>query len=105
MRTFLVELCQIFLAESPKLLQKLRGAIREGDSDTVMRAAHGLKGELGYLGAVKAMQAAHELENMGHARNLSGATEVFDALDREFTQLHLALKRSVEVRSYAGARL
>jgi hypothetical protein len=31
------ELCQIFVAESPKLLQKLREAIAEADPQAVMR--------------------------------------------------------------------
>ena len=47
MRRLEGELCQIFLEESPKLLQKLREAIADADPDAVMRAAHSIKGELG----------------------------------------------------------
>jgi hypothetical protein len=46
MRRLEGELCQIFLEESPKLLQKLREAIADADPDAVMRAAHSIKGEL-----------------------------------------------------------
>ena len=67
------ELCEIFLQESPKLLQKLGKAMAESDADAVMRAAHSLKGELGYLGAVNAVQASGALEHMGHEKNLSEA--------------------------------
>ncbi len=88
------DLCQIFLEESPKLLQKLREAIADANPEAVMRAAHGLKGELGYLGAAKAMQAARELEDMGHEKNLSRATEVFAVLDREFIALQRSLRES-----------
>jgi two-component system, sensor histidine kinase and response regulator len=95
------ELCQIFLNESPKLLNELRRAIGEADSLGVMRAAHGLKGELGYLGAAKATQAARELEDMGHDKNLSRAAEVFAVLDQAFTALHLALKESMHPGSNA----
>jgi HPt (histidine-containing phosphotransfer) domain-containing protein len=91
------ELCGIFLAESPKLLQKLRQAIAEADADGVMRAAHSLKGELGYLGAEDAMRAARKLEDMGHEKDLSNAAEVFALLEREFVGLHAALK------DFAGA--
>jgi len=45
------ELCQIFLEESPKLLENLKRAIAEGDATAIMKAAYSLKGELGYLGA------------------------------------------------------
>jgi two-component system, sensor histidine kinase and response regulator len=88
------ELCGIFLEESPKLLQKLREAIAEGDPVGVMRAAHSLKGELGYLGAETAVKASQSLEDMGHEKNLAQATEVFALLEREFAGLHLALKDS-----------
>jgi two-component system, sensor histidine kinase and response regulator len=93
------ELCQIFLDESPKLLNQLREAIHDSDSAGVMRAAHGLKGELGYLGAAKATQAARELEDMGHEKNLSRAAEVFVVLDEAFSALHTALKESANPAS------
>jgi two-component system, sensor histidine kinase and response regulator len=86
------ELCQIFLEESPKLLQKLRQAVVDTDPDAVMRAAHSLKGELGYLGAAGASQAARELEDMGHKKNLLGAGEALLVLEREMAGLQLALK-------------
>jgi two-component system, sensor histidine kinase and response regulator len=93
------ELCQIFLEESPKHLQKLREAIADADAEATMRAAHNLKGELGYLGAAGAMQAAQELEDMGHQQTLSRAAEVFTLLERELSNLHIALRNS------DGARL
>src|SRR6478736_5951742 len=88
----LQELCEIFLDESPKLLQALRQAIVDTDSEAVMRAAHSLKGELGYLGAPGALQAARELEEMGHEGKLSRAAEVLLVLEREMASVHLALK-------------
>ncbi len=91
------ELSHIFLEESPKLLQKLRQAIGDADAEAVMRAAHSLKGELGYLGAAVASQAARELEDMGHQKNLSQAAEVFVVLQREIASLNLALKEPAGV--------
>ena len=85
------ELCQIFLQESPKLLVKLRRAIVDTDAQAVMRAAHSLKGELGYLGAAGASQAAQELEDMGQKNNLFRAAETLVELEREMESLHLAL--------------
>lgn len=88
------ELCEIFLQESPKLLQKLGAAIGESDAEAVMRAAHSLKGELGYLGAVEALQAAQALEDMGHEKNLSAAAAMFASLKLHLAALHLAMKTS-----------
>jgi HPt (histidine-containing phosphotransfer) domain-containing protein len=96
-RPYPPQLCQIFLEESPKLLQKLQQAIACTDAEAVMHAAHSLKGELGYLGAAGASQAARELENMGHRKNLSHAPEVFVVLQREIASLNLALKEPAGV--------
>ena len=85
------ELCQIFLQESPKLLEKLRRAIVDSDARGVMCAAHSLKGELGYLGAGRATQTAQQLEDMGHENNLSLAGATLDVLEHEMAGLCLAL--------------
>ena len=88
----LQELCQIFLEESPKLLQKLRQAVAAGDADGVMRAAHSLKGESSYLGAGGTSQAARQLEEMGRSNDLSRAGETLGVLEREVAGLHFDLK-------------
>ena len=92
------DLCHIFLEESPKLLQKLQQAIAAGDTDGVMRAAHSLKGEAGYLGADGTSHAARQLEEMGQKKDLSRAGDTLAALEREVASLHLNL------RELAGAQ-
>jgi two-component system, sensor histidine kinase and response regulator len=94
----LQELCQIFLEESPKLLRQLQQAVAEGNSDGVMRAAHSLKGESGYLGADETSQAARQLEEMGRNKDLSGASATVASLEREITNLHSQLRESAGVR-------
>ena len=91
------DLCRIFLEESPKLLRKLRQAVAEGDAGAVMRAAHSLKGEVGYLGAGEASQAARELEDMGRENKLAAAPETLILLEREISGLHFAMKDPVGV--------
>jgi HPt (histidine-containing phosphotransfer) domain-containing protein len=88
----LQELCQIFLEESPKLMQKLQLAIAAGDSDGVTRAAHSIKGEASYLGAGGSSQAARELEEMGRCKDLSRASEMLAVLEREVAGLHHHLR-------------
>src|ERR1700685_2295711 len=88
----LQELCQIFLEESPKLMQKLQLAIAEGDADGVTRAAHSIKGEASYLGASGSSQAARELEEMGRCKDLSRASETLAVLERELASLHHHLR-------------
>src|SRR5690349_8766464 len=77
------ELCEIFLEECPKLVQALRRGVAADDPEAVMRAAHSLKGELGYLGATVAAQSSGELEDMGHDKNMVRVPEVFGLLERQ----------------------
>jgi two-component system, sensor histidine kinase and response regulator len=88
----LKEACQIFLEESPKLLEKLRQAVAAEDAEGVVRAAHSLKGESSYLGAGRTSQTARQLEEMGRNNDLSRASEMLAALERELAGLHLDLK-------------
>jgi HPt (histidine-containing phosphotransfer) domain-containing protein len=87
------ELCQIFLTESPKLMQKLQQALLEKDADALMRAAHRLKDEVSYLGAPRAMLAAAQLEEIGHGKDLSRAREVLTVLQNETSTLQLGLQQ------------
>jgi two-component system sensor histidine kinase/response regulator len=86
------ELCQIFLEESPKQLHVLRRAVVAGDADAAMRAAHSFKGELSYLGAEDATQAARALENMAQEKDLSRAAQALASLEREVAELFLSIK-------------
>jgi two-component system, sensor histidine kinase and response regulator len=92
------DLCHIFLEESPKLLQRLQQAVVAGDTDGVMRAAHSLKGETGYLGADGTSHAARQLEEMGQNKDLSRASDALAVLEREVASLHLELRDPAGVR-------
>ncbi len=85
------ELVEIFVDQSPKLLNKLRDAISSFDAEGVMRAAHSIKGELSCLGAAAAAETAQELETMGSKKEMAGASEMFTSLERELKALKLAL--------------
>ena len=93
----LLEMCQIFLENSPKLLRKLQQAVAAGDADAVMRTAHSLKGESSYLQASGTSNAARQLEEMGRNQNLSGAGDTLAVLERQVAGLHLDLKALCEV--------
>jgi HPt (histidine-containing phosphotransfer) domain-containing protein len=89
------ELCQIFLKESPKLMEKLRQGMADGDAEALQRAAHSLKGEVSYLSAAGAARAARRLEDMGHDRDLSLASEAIRLMERELDDLRQAIEDDV----------
>jgi CheY-like chemotaxis protein len=93
----LQEMCRIFLENSPKLLRMLQQAVAAGDADAVMRAAHSIKGESGYLNATGTSNAARQLEEMGRNKDLARASETLAVLERQVEGLQLDLKALCEV--------
>ena len=75
------EIVGIFLEDGPKQMTTLRHAIAEGNAADIEKAAHSLKGELGYLGVSEFQQKAHELEEMGRKHDLQHTAEVFAAFE------------------------
>jgi HPt (histidine-containing phosphotransfer) domain-containing protein len=94
-RELLAELCQIFLKESPRLMERLRQGMADGDAEAVHRAAHSLKGEVSYLAAAGATQAARRLEEMGQERNLPLVSEAVRVMERELDQLRQAIEDDI----------
>jgi signal transduction histidine kinase/CheY-like chemotaxis protein/HPt (histidine-containing phosphotransfer) domain-containing protein len=101
-----LEVIQIFLDETPENLAGLWLAISRGDSETVERTAHSLKGELSYLGIAGVCQKARELEEMGRTHNLKLATEVLTALETEVSGVLNSMRNlngmNLESQSTAG---
>ena len=48
---FLVELIDVFLKDSPELIEQMRGGLAAGDVEKVRRAAHSLKSNAASFGA------------------------------------------------------
>jgi two-component system sensor histidine kinase/response regulator len=87
------EIVQIFLEESPKQLADLKRAVIEGNAELVERTAHGLKGELSYLGMPTVSQRAHVLEQMGRECNLDHAAELFVVFETEVSAMAGNMRR------------
>ncbi len=81
------EVAALFRADAPRLLAELREAIGAADPAAVQRAAHGLKGAAGYVGAGPTADAAHRLERLGAAGDLAAAAGALADLDREVSRL------------------
>lgn len=94
--TLLRELIQIFLQESPRQLSKLGQAIEGSDRHAIERTAHGLKGELKYLGLIEAAQQACEFERMGREGDLHHASERFHTFQAEIRSVTAAMQRVLQ---------
>ncbi len=90
------ELIQIFLEESPKQIEKLTRAIEMGDIAALERTAHGLKGELKYLGLVQAAEQAWEFERSGRAGDLRSATNLLQPFKSEIRNVTAAMRHVLD---------
>ena len=85
-------LAATFLADGPKVLARIRGAIAKKNAAELATAAHLLKGSLAIFGAPKAVAAARNLEALGRANDLRDAITVQSALESEFALLRQELR-------------
>ena len=96
-RELLKEMVEIFLDDCPKLLNNIRNAIEEQNSDLLEREAHSIKGAVGVFFAGQATETAFRLEKIGNSGELSMAEEAYRELEREIERLKPELNELVKV--------
>jgi len=76
-----------------KQLKLMHQAIMEQDFEVVKKTAHTMKGSLSNFGPSKAVELAIILETSGKAGNLSGASDIFEALCAEVDKILMYFNR------------
>jgi CheY-like chemotaxis protein len=85
-RALLIEMAELWLADSAKQESQIRNGLDSGDAIMVQRAAHALKGSVGTFQASAAQDAASQLEMSAKDADLVGARKAFERL---LTQIDL----------------
>ena len=93
---FLKEVVDVFLSDYPRLLDNLRRAHKESDSDTLMRAAHSLKGMMRNFQAKPAAEAAFELEKKGQEDNFDGVPDAIENLAGQIADVDKILRGIID---------
>ncbi|MEE9602224.1 MAG: response regulator [Thermoguttaceae bacterium] len=75
------------LDESPRLIEEIRQAIRNGDAAAVQRSAHTLMASARFFGIRRLSDSVRRLEDMGKEENLDGAEESLAITEQEMAQL------------------
>lgn len=88
----LQELTEVFLMDSPKWLTELRTAASTGNATDLRRAAHTIKGAVGYFGADEAGAAADHLQELGRAGDAVAAVAFVPTLEQALERLTAALR-------------
>ena len=89
---FLAKIIEQFINDASKCVEHVREAIQQGDAQAFTKAAHGLKGISGNVGAVRLQRAAEELEQTGYAGQLPETDVVLILLEQEFGRAQKALE-------------
>lgn len=92
-RELLGDLLRQFRRDYPGQIAQLRDALTGGAADRVAYAAHRLAGMVGVFSAQASLAAAHRLEDLARAGDLTTAPSTLATLEREITRLDEALDR------------
>ncbi len=91
----LIETAELFLAETPPLLDEIDTGLEAERLEPVAQAAHRIKGSAGLLGAASVAAAAADLESISRAGDLIGARSAWTALRRQMTVLEPELLKLI----------
>ena len=80
--SFVLELAEIFILESPEQIQQLKQAVVEKNAENIYLIAHKLKGEAANFGRPRIEDLAEILCNHGREKNLQQIDELFAELEQ-----------------------
>jgi PAS domain S-box-containing protein len=93
MRDILPELLETFQSDVLPRLAAMRVAVSNGDRESLVRAAHGVKGAAGNIGGRRLAELCHQLEEQGRAGSVERADALFPEVEAEYWKLCAALER------------
>ena len=91
-RDFLNDLISTFLQDAPLQLSGLNSALADGNSEEFRRAAHSLKSNSAYFGAVKLQRLCKQLEEFGKGGDLSAVEALLREAEAEYALVKSALE-------------
>jgi CheY-like chemotaxis protein len=89
---YLAQLIDIYLEDSPNLLQAMGKAVSQTDVAAMTQAAHTLKSSSASLGAITLSKLCQELERMGNSKTTTGASEIMSQIKSEYERVKVALQ-------------
>jgi len=86
------EIIEIFLADYPLWISKIKQAIVSADYEALGFAAHTLKGAIGNFAALEVLRPAEELEVLATGNNFARASVTLSELEEKLEHLALAMR-------------
>jgi signal transduction histidine kinase/HPt (histidine-containing phosphotransfer) domain-containing protein/ActR/RegA family two-component response regulator len=98
-RDLMRTMVEIFLTESPRMLDEAKAAAAAKDRHGLRRAGHSLKGSCGYFAVPEAYEAALCVEQLAADGELAQACEALERLTQQIDRLGPALAEFCDSRS------
>lgn len=80
------ELIDIFLAQSPEILNNLEIEVANKNADKVEKLAHKLKGSCANLGAEKLQKLCETLEDLGRSKDLEPQQDILTKIQESYKE-------------------
>ena len=93
-----------FLSQSPRLLESMRKAIVQRNSDELYRSAHTLKGAISNFGMGEALEAAIRIEHDGRDADFSDAEAVMPRLEAAVRELQERMSATLAAATQNAAQ-
>jgi two-component system, sensor histidine kinase and response regulator len=93
----LKELVDLFMEDTPKRIEEIRNAVLRGDTATVKRVAHTLKGSSANLGAQRMSRVAMQIETLEGLEERGKVEALQERLRSEFDRAGAALLEELEM--------
>lgn len=89
---FLVDLIDVYLADTPNRVTQMREAVDGGDTDSLIREAHTLKSSSVNVGAMRLSDLAKQMEFAWRSGNFAGMADDVQQFEDEFIRVKAALE-------------
>jgi HPt (histidine-containing phosphotransfer) domain-containing protein len=86
------EIIEVFLRDIPLQMEKLKGALQNGEAAVVQRQAHTIKGAAANINAELMRQGAWEVEMAAKEENCQKARSLVQGLEKQFEELQTLLQ-------------
>jgi HPt (histidine-containing phosphotransfer) domain-containing protein len=93
----------LYLVESPKLIQKLKQAAATSDAPEIVRSAHSLKSSSGNLGATLLSRYCGDIEASARRADAEEAGKIFAKIETEYRCVETALTAEFELLAASKA--
>ena len=93
----LKKVIDIYLNDSPNLIETIKQSVADGDAKTLEEAAHSLKSSSANIGASRVSELSKELEQFGRQQALEAAHKLLDDLENEYHNACSALSKEIEL--------